>query len=164
MSCPWTVLTARLDLAQKKTWERERERQRGEKNLVIVVSETRARKVGNLIGQTRSSSGSIGSSCTSGSAVADVCRFSRVLVIFWVLADLRNNKTGSPWEATNWLFVCWGTAAAAAAVAAFWPKNGKNFYEKEFHSYLHFWLQVSLAKKYLQAASTRTTTDNEPQN
>ena len=32
MSCPWTVLTARLDLAQKKTWERERERQRGKKS------------------------------------------------------------------------------------------------------------------------------------
>ena len=64
-----------------KKLQREGDRE-GEKNLVIVVSETRARKVGNLIGQTRSSSGSIGSSCTSGSAVADVCRFSRVLVIF----------------------------------------------------------------------------------
>ena len=31
MSCPWTVLTARLDLAQKKSWERERETERGEK-------------------------------------------------------------------------------------------------------------------------------------
>ena len=114
---------------------------KGEKNLVIVVLETRARKVGNLIDQTRSSSGSIGSSCTSGSAVAVVCTFSRVLVIFWVLADLRNNKTGSPWEATNWLFVCWGAAAAAAAAAAaFWSKKWQKILLKKIIPFLFAFL------------------------